>query len=113
MSEHTPGPWLAGFLFQEKCGGRSYVPVLRPGNDPVPVAAVHLAVDGYGHNEGRANAHLIASAPDLLLALKTVMGDSDHGQGMKWSERCLLARDAIAKAEGRPALTSAQADPAT
>lgn len=35
----------------------------------------------------------------LLEALKTVMGDANHGQNMTWTQRCSQARAAIAKAE--------------
>lgn len=36
---------------------------------------------------------------ELLEALKTVMGDANHGQNMTWAQRCSQARAAIAKGE--------------
>ena len=37
---------------------------------------------------------------ELLEALKTVMGDVNHGQHMTWEQRCKQARAAINKATG-------------
>ena len=36
---------------------------------------------------------------ELLEALKTVMGDANHGQNMTWAQRCSQARAAITKGE--------------
>lgn len=74
MSGHTATPWVAAAHFAERHGGRTYIPILRPGNDPVPLAVVHRDVDGYGRNEGEANAALIVTAcnshADLVRALE-------------------------------------------
>ena len=43
-----------------------------------------------------------AQAAELLYALRTVMGDADHGQNMTWDERLMIGRKAIDKAIGRP-----------
>jgi len=40
---------------------------------------------------------------ELLEALKTVMGDVNHGQHMTWEQRCKQARAAINKATGEQA----------
>lgn len=68
---HTVGPWYADFHNEQRNGGRFITHILG-GNQLVPIAAVPTGVEGYGREEGRANARLIASAPDLLEALKDV-----------------------------------------
>jgi hypothetical protein len=90
--KHTPGPWIASDHFVERRGGRTYIPVLRPGNDPVPVAVVHIEVDGYGRGEGQANARLIAAAPDMLAALRGAMVLIDT---MSWPEHPSAELDAV------------------
>jgi hypothetical protein len=101
MSGHTPGPW--------KIGGQS-------GN---PGEGEEISADGrliawtaatYDEDEDedvvteedRANAKLIAAAPDLLAALRyavTVMQDYDIDEHL--SGEFEVFTDAIAKAEGR------------
>ena len=60
MSEHTPGPW--------GCVDTSYhahdYRLTKPNGQPLP-----LTVVANDHSEQRANARLIAAAPDLLEAL--------------------------------------------
>jgi len=89
-AQHTPGPWVADG------------PVVEDFNAPmrpdIAVCAtgmiVSLPPDG---DEARANACLIASAPDLLAALEAVvsrlnrLGDADY---------LYRARAAIARAKG-------------
>ena len=89
-SKHTPGPWSAGTyclqptVFWDK------------GNGTVAIASIH---DGYAKGDPKANARLIAAAPDLLEALKAV-----KGRRICWPkeiEEKVVA--ALAKAEGRDA----------
>lgn len=95
MTKHTLGPLVADVRFQERHGGRTYVPILRLGNDPVPVAIVHLDVDGYGRDVGLAYARVFTAAPDMLAALKDVVRVAD------WATvEFDAARAAIARAEG-------------
>ena len=75
---HTQGPWIAVKHFAERHGGRTYIPIVRPGNDPMPIAVVHRDTDRYGKEEGEANVALIASAPDLLAALRGVLPFAEH-----------------------------------
>ncbi len=60
-SKHTPGPW--------GCIDTSYhaydYRLTKPDGSPLP-----LSIEGNDHSEQRANARLIAAAPDLLEALK-------------------------------------------
>lgn len=95
-AQHTPRPWA---VYEEaaidyrpctivaECGSR--VATCEGGG---PGRAVTKA-------EERANAHLIAAAPDLLAALKELMGWHDHTGGWE-GEAWNVARTAIAKATG-------------
>ncbi|WP_278400482.1 hypothetical protein [Stutzerimonas kunmingensis] len=88
MSKHTPGPWFV-------TGNMTLYVEARIGGGLVQeVAAVGPteADSGYGPQQ-RANADLIAAAPDLLRALECLleMGHAKAGD---------LARAAIAKARG-------------
>lgn len=97
MSAHTPGPWA-----------------YRPSNDGHFIA-------GAGENSGylaevrqcrskqdiRADARLIAAAPDLLAALKAILSEVDGPEKPYSSDSWLPAHlvkaacSATAKAEGR------------
>jgi hypothetical protein len=86
MSTHTPGPW--GYTYD---GSSTWS--IGPEADPQDgsVASIFDRKD----ERARANARLIAAAPDLLAALKYLLelgGDDD---------RRIAAEAAIAKAEGR------------
>lgn len=97
MAEHTPGPWARS--------GGGFV-VVAP-----PERGTRLTVTDYVRGGTReqqiANASLIAAAPDLLAALKAMVGSYD---GLRDALTCktvigkLAAADAaISKAEGRDA----------
>ncbi len=73
MKQHTKAPWDNGLHHAVWNGGRRYAHIRSHGN-LVPIAAVVLGVEGYGHDEGEANARLIAAAPDMLAALKLAEG---------------------------------------
>lgn len=74
----TKGPWIADLHNEQRDGGR-FIAYVRGGNNLVPIAAVPTGVEGYGREEGRANARLIAAAPDLRDALR---------RAMKWLAIC-------------------------
>lgn len=86
MSKHTPGPWEvqnmtvfnSGCMFVANCDGLGDV-------DRMEIS--------------RANARLIAAAPDLLAALKVLVDNGGIGPEQMFRD----ARAAIAKAEGVPA----------
>lgn len=96
-SKHTAGPWSLG--------------VDRRGDRMVFGSCRHLAtvpIDQLDPKEDRANARLIAAAPDLLEALTVMLKGDEMGeyecqrQGFpRLSKRWEMARAAIAKAEGR------------
>ena len=107
--KHTPGPWE---VTQIDCLGNEIVEYgnVRPVNrhmfgheTSLPIADFYL----WDMPEQRANAHLIAAAPDLLEALTDAVIDFDnwaahednhpHEHLVAWAEK---ARAAIAKAKG-------------
>ena len=52
-------------------------------------------------SECEGTARLLAAAPDLLCELRTYVNDCGCGRKKLGCERCLTARNAIAKAEGK------------
>lgn len=101
-TKHTPGPW--------QVGDRDPIDNTLPVIDSVPnpakrslLASIHPRP--HYVNDQKANACLIASAPELLEACKTVLARTDHTnihttiEDMRdtWE----LLRVAIAKAEGK------------
>jgi hypothetical protein len=80
MSGHTPGPWEANYSeFDIYAGGK--------------LLASAATVEGC---ECEANLNLIASAPELLAALKLLV---DEAQWLGWD--CSHITPVINKAEGR------------
>jgi hypothetical protein len=112
---HTKGPWHIGqgngegSIFCES--GRTRLE--SGGTTLYPVCDI---VRGWDEAEDLANAHLIASAPDLLAALRTIAnmkcdGDLWHGnedgenvtndeEHDAFVEALCIAREAIARTEG-------------
>lgn len=89
--KHTPGPWF----------GRPYHdPILIQGCDEVGLCiAFSCGGGGQKRDEFKANARLIAAAPDLLEALQELLA-SVEGVPCGPEAKC---RAAIAKATGEPA----------
>jgi hypothetical protein len=92
-SKHTPGPWTIS-----KAGDVVSADGRRVAE---PVWALKTT-----QAEGEANAHLIASAPELLEALKRLEGAccgnlNEDDAWKAWIDARNAARAAIAKAEGR------------
>jgi len=89
--KHTPGPWTA--IDVEGNPSRSFT----------IDAGVHigsLAVWPVAADEMQANARLIASAPDLLAALQSIVASADANCGDSLANAIDTARAAIAKAGG-------------
>lgn len=85
---HTPGPWVASEMrvFRGDIDGNTYIAGTAPAD-----------YSGGDTSEAKANARLIAAAPDLLAALEAVIAnghESAPGLGAY-----LNARAAIAKAK--------------
>lgn len=99
QTKHTPGPWT----FEELRGddGLGYI---ASDHADVPCGhIIHAGVSDLPAEENRANAHLIAAAPDLLTALKEVSEwiggwSPNFEQDDEWPETAKRMRDAIAKA---------------
>jgi len=92
-TEHTSGPWI---VVDGTTTGKA---VIAPNE---PKVRKNVAMVGGQNREG--NAYLIAAAPDLLDALKTLWKAVDAGVDTNtdlWTDAALKYRAAIAKAEGR------------
>ena len=100
MSKHTPGPWTV--VEDPEDRGRYVV----AGPDQVGIV---MTPAGKHRNEPLrsflADARLIAAAPDLLQALKAVVGRDNPPAGepghVYFSDALKMAAQAIAKAEGK------------
>ena len=90
MTKHTAAPWLIGENRYD------YDLIIRSANND-PVCSVIYA--GYSKTEAKANARLIAAAPELLEALKELCDVTDTND---YNEAAFFkAEAAIAKAEGQ------------
>lgn len=109
MSKHTPGPWEAIFLHMDSCN------LDRHGWEIfTPDYGVAAWIERGAPIRKEADAHLIAAAPDLLLALQSACNAIEslpkdalgvaYSDGYAWSIRDELLdteiRPAIAKAKG-------------
>lgn len=90
---HTAGPWFADFHNESREGGRTYVYIGAGGI--VPICAVVSGAEGYGVGEGRANARLIAAAPETNRAAREALdliiahfgpADGDTANKVAWSD---------------------------
>jgi len=111
MSKHTPGPWHwvnsstnKSFDFDAEWDGEGK-PSLRTIAEQRDcdfgwtLPDWILDADPMQYGNDTANARLIASAPDLLEALKLAVRQNDHDMLMN-GEELRVCRAAIAKAEG-------------
>lgn len=95
MSEHTPGPWTIHTRFDDGAEVRAIawcgvVCVGSSGNQSIDAA------------EARANAHLIAAAPDLLEACEGAVDKCRFGcTWLSYCGTCKSLLAAIAKARGK------------
>lgn len=104
MAAPTPGPWVV----EETYDSSRTIAILR---DFRPAIRVGLHVNALANWVGPsevdrifANARLIAAAPELLAALKTLLPlvtDARCQRSVKWTSVRAAARAHIAKAEGR------------
>jgi len=110
--KHTPGPWRttqtwSSLQFSGEYGVEAPTPE-GPGH-PTPNATGFYAMalppphgrDPESRATQKANAHLIAAAPDLLAALKSVISSRGGVMALGKSDaRTVAVLAAIAKAEG-------------
>ena len=105
MSKYTNGPWEVGYFDDEDDNINSIGVFAGPEAlhiiDPQPYAAKKRLTD----SQIRANAHLIAAAPDLLDACRAALADMPSPSSTDYQTLCdfgALGRKleaAIAKAE--------------
>lgn len=107
MTKHTPGPWKFAPMFRDDPSGRQLV---REDGTGFAIAETFLPANSRAkHIDPKANAQLIAAAPELLEALRetlrelvTPKGLPDAGKGRTREQQAALttAYAAIAKATG-------------
>jgi len=105
-SQHTPSPWLVRFdedSFDSKLSvleviDGSEASLNHPQGELV-LARVNVSAFAPHMDEPLANARLIASAPDLLVALENLVADWERVHGPVPEDH--EARAAIAKAKGQ------------
>ena len=92
---HTPGPWKSRTGFDSDMR-EIYAPNPKIKKPFMPTQLADVRADC---KEGKANARLIAAAPDLLEALKFLVRCSAPMTGQQ--EQCWISiRSALAKATG-------------
>jgi hypothetical protein len=92
---HTPGPWVVHPKFRSPVIGYD----IGDGETPLPIVDV---VHGYDTKQARANARLIAAAPELLHELKRLLAAYRDAVRLGYSEDDAYTvgpHNAIAKAE--------------
>ena len=90
MSKHTPGPWQFSFESDRFVSASSGIVCTRPS----------VSAGGAAGRNWKANARLIAAAPELLEALNTMLTHMGMDED-EWNKPTFdKARDAIAKAKG-------------
>jgi hypothetical protein len=108
-TQHTPGPWAV--LDDDGYVGVPFIPIQTDKPAGAPWTLI-CEVRGNGNDndpdlglndEDRANARLIAAAPDLLTALKLALPILEGANAKCTGETAFIrrVRAAIAKAEGR------------
>lgn len=97
MSKHTPGPWM-----QSDATVYALTPDGKRNRFWTSVQSVcRPEIGEASQEECRANAHLIAAAPDLLEAAKKLIRAGEEGDADLAMEAHDDLRAAIAKAEGK------------
>ena len=100
MTQHTEGPWNVSGLLNEP--GRDYRHEMVNADGPTVIASIFVPASHPNRPDSEAtcaaNARLIAAAPELLEALKGLIGfitSTPPHQRRQWE----AAKAAIAKAE--------------
>lgn len=101
MQTHTPGPWLVNYAEDRFDSKRSAIEIVDGSYDslnheqgPLVLAKLNVTAFAPHMDEPLANAHLIASAPDLLAALERLAHPMADDEDLDY------ARSIIAKAKG-------------
>lgn len=111
MSKHTPGPWIAKDATLPNRAVTRWV-ILEPENGFTLADTGNADTD---KKQDAANARLIAAAPDLLEALRSLTYqclNPNFDNEEVWRKKIRAAEKAIAKAEDDPrAIAKAEDDP--
>ncbi|WP_454676643.1 hypothetical protein [Achromobacter marplatensis] len=106
-TKHTPGPWHAGEPFESFPGAELRFHISQAEGAPYTQHYSDVAnllaetIPGEKLDIQRANARLIAAAPELLDALEVLLDmDISYQRGPKVQEAESAARLAVAKARG-------------
>ena len=98
MTKHTPGPWTMHPRFDDGAEVCAIAPVAWCSVASTVGSSGDQSIDAA---EARANARLIAAAPDLLRALEAAICDHfDFEDGRLSGNTVATIRAAIAKAKG-------------
>lgn len=103
MSKPTPGPWTVGRTRTVTHSGGIFGTETAVHRGDAASRGNCIAI-AYGHgalSHSEDDARLIAAAPDLLEALKSMLIDSEWGDWSSHANAIEKARAAIAKAERR------------
>lgn len=95
----TPGPWTIRESMTQigKCYRISTEPIIECGHGAALLYDDNTSLNPHAEGVQRANANLIAAAPELYKALyDLVHGGSPDGRGSEWDR----AEAALAKADG-------------
>ena len=106
-SQHTPSPWLIRFD-EDSFDSKLSVLEVIDGSDAslnhpqgeLVLARVNVSAFAPHLEEPMANARLIASAPELLVALERIESSLGHEPEV-YADILSIARAAIAKAKGQ------------
>lgn len=95
MSKHTPGPWKA-----EKPGAFAHYEIYADAAGPL-ATVYNNSISNAARTECKANARLIATAPELLdFAILVAQGQHGELKGEFISKVRAKAKELIAKATG-------------
>jgi len=94
-AKHTPGPW------QVVPAAKAEHPWVVGDAEGGSIASCEPMGPWMSAAEATANARLIAAAPEILAALKSLVGEWPPDEQVKLGDRIKQAQAAIFKAEGR------------
>lgn len=104
ITKHTPGPWkVVKPQYENKKGVFASVYTNPATEKGFRTCEFDIRADEYKNSHAEANARLIAAAPELLDALKTMVEIADASGVVLWGESdevFAAARAAIQKATG-------------
>ena len=105
MSKHTPAEWS---VIPQGDGSLLVARRFETGKQMNPLGLrliAHVLTRGNSIEQDKANARLIAAAPNLLESLRGLLSalDEDCRDTMRWDDLMFNARAAIAKATGEKA----------